>query len=125
MSANTGLYGVVEAQEKQRKHMSWKQVSLASVFVFEQLAFILDEAQAALMRPSVVTCERALKRIEEMAGDALPLAVKMLSPSERDDTEEDIWQELNRKASRRKCWLKEPTPIIKEMAQRRKNAHSS
>lgn len=120
MSANSGLLGAIKAQDNDRKYMNWTRVSLASVFVYEQLAFILDEAQAALMRPSIVTCERALKRIAEMTEEALPLAANMLALPERDDTLDDILQELKRKASKRKGWCPEKTPIMRELEEEAK-----
>ena len=119
MTANLELYDVIESQDKKDKYLSWrKETSIANVFVCEQIAFILDEAQAALMRPGVVTCERALRRIAELSGEALPLAESMLSPLERDDTIDDIAEELCRKAKARKGWLKEATPVMKEMQAR-------
>ena len=87
---------------------------LAGAIVCEQAAFIVDEAEAALSRPSPVTCERALRRISEMAREILPLMPKLVAQVEAEDTIADIRDELAVRAKRRKGWCPAKTPIARE-----------
>lgn len=113
MSYNTGLAGLADVKDITVKRLHEKP--FAGVLVYEQIAFILDAAQAALMRPSLVTCQRALSQIEEMAKEALPLAEKLLSPRERKETQGDIVDELKKTAKNRRGWCKVSTPIMDEL----------
>ena len=113
MSYNTGLEGL--ANVKDLAVQSQKEKPFAGVLVYEQIAFILDAAQAALSRPSLVTCQRSLVQIEEMAREALIPAEKLLSPREKRETQDDVAAELRKTAKRRRGWCKNPTPIMEEL----------
>lgn len=97
---------------------------LAGAIAFEQAAFIVDEAEAALSRPSQVTCERALRRISEMAREILFLMPKLVAQQDKEDTIADIRDELAVRAKRRKGWCPAKTPIAREFDARAKKLGS-
>lgn len=89
---------------------------LAGAIACEQLAFIADEAEAALSRPGPVTCERALRRIDGMAREALILMPKLVAQKDMEDTVSDIAEELARRARKRKGWCAVKTAVAREFA---------
>lgn len=106
---------------EKRGGQTWgKSLPLAGAIAYERLVFVIDEAQAALSRPSVVTCERALRRIEEMAWDVLPLMPKLVAKQDMEDTFDDIRDELARRAKKRKVWCPDKTLVAKEFDERAK-----
>ena len=75
---NAGLYAV--AAQKDKVPTSKVARPLGAVFVYENLRFMLDEAQAALETPSVIEQMKGLRRIARLAEETLPLASGLLSP---------------------------------------------
>lgn len=119
MDSNKGLYTLADVKDMYLPDKSAPR-RFAGVFVYEQIAFMLDEAQAALMRPGAVTCERALKRIAAMAQEIMPLAAKVLTPGELAETREDLAAELKRRCGARKAWCPDKTPIAREIMEEQK-----
>lgn len=77
--------------------------ALYAPIVWEEIALMRMEAELALARPSVVSCERALRRILEMAEEALPLQERAMGATSRDlqDARDDV-EEIRRRRERRR-----------------------
>lgn len=91
MSENARLFGLLNAPGCANgggyaRAEKW----LLPVLVYEQLVFMRDEAEEALARPGVVPCERALRKILEMADEIIPLQEKAVRPDDLEEAKEDI-----------------------------------
>lgn len=101
---------ITEGADRRRKR------PLAAAVAYEQLALILDEAEAAQWGRGSLARDRALERVTDMAREALPLMRMLVDRQELAEADEDIAEELARRAKKRKAWCPEPTPIAREFA---------
>ena len=101
---------ITDSEDRRRKR------PLAAAVAYEQMALILDEAESAQWGRGSLARDRALERIRDMAREALPLMRMLVDRQELAEADEDIAEELARRAKKRKAWCPEPTEVAREFA---------